>query len=194
MHSKVYLAFLILLGCSFSLSAQPKTITDFKLPSAIGSTEVALSDFKSEKGLVVIFTGNNCPYDKYYRQRIVNLSHQCAQSGLPFLLINSHPGAAENLSKMGSTAKIAGFDMPYLKDASQAVLRDFGAKKSPEAFLLKNSRGKFQVIYQGAIDNNPQVAADVKENYLLKSIEHFFAGKAPAQASVRPTGCIIRHH
>ena len=84
-----------------------------------------------------------------------------------------------------------GIDVPYLADKEQTVKASFGARKSPEVFLLKNNGGKFSIYYKGAIDNNPQVASDVKEQYLKQNIESLLKETSPVSGS-RPTGCIIK--
>ena len=38
-------------------------------------------------------------------------------------------------------------------------------------FLLKNTGGKYSLAYAGAIDDNPQVEKDAKQNYLKNAIK-----------------------
>ena len=67
-----------------------------------------------------------------------------------------------------------------------------GAKKSPEVFLLKNTGGKFMIVYQGALDDNPQMASDVKQNFLKTSIDKLLAGQKIDVPVMRAVGCSIR--
>lgn len=83
-------------------------------------------------------------------------------------------------------------DVPYLADKQQAVMTAFDARRSPEAFVLKPSGGKFQIIYKGAIDDNPQSAQAVTANYLPDAIEHVVSGKPLMTSQTRAAGCSIR--
>ncbi|MDZ7647240.1 MAG: hypothetical protein U5K54_08685 [Cytophagales bacterium] len=55
--------------------------------------------------------------------------------------------------------------IPYLADKDQKVMETFGARKSPEVFLLSTVTGKVTVVYNGAIDDNPQTANDVRQTF-----------------------------
>jgi hypothetical protein len=47
-------------------------------------------------------------------------------------------------------------------------------------------------MYRGAIDDNPQVASDVKHSFLKEAIESTLKGQNPLKSSVHPTGCMIK--
>ncbi|ELR68577.1 hypothetical protein C900_00245 [Fulvivirga imtechensis AK7] len=178
----------LLLVFGGSLSAQK--VSNFTLKDVRNNKQVSLSDFSNAKGVVVIFTSNVCPYSVYYEGRITQLIAQYKDKGIQFLLINSHTENKESESEMANKIAAWGLDVPYLADKDQQVLDAFKARKSPEVFLLKNN-GSFSIFYHGAIDNNPQVATDVKERYLKDNIEALLKGK-PAIAGGRPTGCMIK--
>ena len=179
---------LILVWCSLNCVAQVK---DFALEDVRNGKIVSLSDYTSAKGVVVIFTSNVCPYSVYYEGRITQLVADYSGRGVPFILINSHIEAKESKEDMANKISTWGLDVPYLADKQQAVMKQFGARKSPEIFLLKRNGGSFKVFYQGAIDNNPQVASDVKMQYLRKNIEALLSGKG-ATPGGRPVGCMIK--
>jgi hypothetical protein len=65
------------------------------------------------------------------------------------------------------------------------------AKKTPEVFLLKPTAGKFMVFYAGALDDNPQVGTDVKQDYLKNNIDKLLAGQL-SDENVRAVGCSVR--
>ncbi|MEM6522257.1 MAG: redoxin domain-containing protein [Bacteroidota bacterium] len=166
-------------------------VKDFRLTNVQDGDEVSLSQFGDSKGVAVIFTSNICPYAVYYEGRITQLVADYNSKGIQFLLINSHGEAKESEEEMANKISTWGLDIPYLSDKDQKVKSTFGARKSPEAFLLKNNNGKFSVFYKGAIDNNPQVASDVKEQYLKKNIESLLNNASPSSGG-RPIGCIIK--
>ncbi len=166
-------------------------VKDFKLLNVRNSSEVSLSQFSDAKGVVVIFTSNVCPYSVYYEGRITQLVADYQAKGIQFLLINSHKEPKESNAEMANKISTWGLDVPYLSDKDQSVMRAFRVRKSPEVFLLKNNGGSFSIFYKGAIDNNPQVANDVKAPYLKNNIEALLKGSSPSTGG-RPIGCTIK--
>jgi hypothetical protein len=166
-------------------------VANFNLPNVLNGQQVSLDTYPSCSGLLIIFTSNECPYDEHYRSRIKALASQYGDR-VPVLLVNPHTDAnesAEQMAKKGSTKSLG---IPYLADKDQKLMTALGATKSPQAFLLKNSGGKFNVVYTGAIDDNAQVEADVRHPYLKDAIEIMLSNQNIATKEVRPTGCTIR--
>ena len=138
---------------------QVKTeVSNFTLPSVDGQ-QVSLNQFSNEKGVIVVFTCNHCPFAKAYEDRIQALDTRFRPQGFPILAINpTDPIAYEedSFDKMKARATSRGYTFPYLADASQEISKKFGATKTPHVFVLSNDKGKFVVEYIGAIDDNPQ--------------------------------------
>ena len=82
--------------------------------------------------------------------------------------------------------------VPYLADKDQVVMGTMGAKKTPEVFLLAQVEGKFVVAYNGAIDDNPQTAKDVRQYFFKEAIEKVLANQKIETPNQRATGCTIR--
>src|SRR5687767_6208944 len=68
-------------------------IENFTLTNAISNQPVSLSNYASDKGVVLIFTSNYCPYSKLYEDRIIALANQFENQGIKFLLVNSNTSA-----------------------------------------------------------------------------------------------------
>jgi peroxiredoxin len=164
-------------------------ISNFSLPNVLNGQTVSLDTYPSCTGLVIIFTTNSCPYDEHYRNRIAKIA-QSYQDRVPVLLVNTDPG--ESMEAMQKKAQQLNLSMPYLADKDQVLMTSLEAKKSPEAFLLKNENGKFVVVYSGAIDDNAQVEADVRHNYLRDAIDILLTNQKIATPEVRPVGCNLR--
>jgi peroxiredoxin len=186
-HSGI-LATLLLIG---SVAALGQSIQNFSLVNVIDDKPVSLNNYSSAAGVVVIFTGNDCPFDQYYLDRIKALAKDYTLR-VPVLLINSHSGEKEASTAMKQYAQRCNITIPYLADKDQSVLNQFSARKSPEAFLLKNTAGKFSIVYKGALDDNPQTATEVQNTYLRTAIDNMLAGKKIEVNDVRPVGCSIR--
>lgn len=167
--------------------AQAQEIKSFSLTNVRDNKNVSLTDFSSP--LVVVFTSHDCPFDNYYKERLKELVNSYSGK-VQFLLVNSSVEAQESAEQMMIHYQDIG--APYLADKDQAVMDIFGAKKSPEAFLLSVSGGKYTVAYSGALDDNAQSSKDVKQSFLKDAIEKLLAGQKPGMATQRAVGCTVR--
>ena len=179
----------------FFLVGKAQSIADFELTDQVSGKQFKLSNHQNKKGVVVIFFSNDCPYTIHYVDRINHLQQTFKSSGVEFVLINSNsdeysPG--ESVDKMKKIASEYGLNLPYLSDKDQHVRNILGAKRTPQAFLLQPGSAGFTVVYQGAIDDNPQVETDVYHHYLNDAILSLLSGKPITQKMVRPTGCLIK--
>jgi peroxiredoxin len=172
-------------------SAFGQQVQNFTLPNVLNGQNVSLDTYPSCQGIVIIFTSNSCPYDEHYRNRIKKLVTDF-QDKVPVLLVNANTEPAESNENMIKKAQQLGIKIPYLADKDQLLMQRLGATKSPQAFLLKNNNGKFTIVYNGAIDDNAQVEADVKHAYLKDAIDIMLANQNVTTAEVRPAGCTIR--
>lgn len=170
---------------------QAQSVANFSLTNVINGTPVSLDTYPSCAGIVVVFTSNACAYDEHYRTRVNALAKQYADR-VPLLLINSGTETLESPDNMVRKAKQVGLAVPYLADKDQKVMQQFGATRTPQAFLLKNNGGSFSLIYQGAIDDNAQVPGDVRHNYLKDAIDIMLTNQSVETSQVRPVGCTIR--
>jgi hypothetical protein len=119
-----------------------------------------------------------------------------ADKGVQILLINSNSESdneEESIAEMKKKAMDHGFTFPYLADKEQVALALLEATRTPEAFLLIPAGGKFELVYQGAIDDSPQLAEQVRNPFLMNAIEDVLAGRKIERNYVRPTGCIIKN-
>ncbi len=166
-------------------------VASFSLKDA-GGKEVSLGDFNSGKALVVVFTNTTCPYAKLYENRLVNLAGIYAGKSVQFVFINPSIGGegGETLEDMAAKK----YSFPYLVDEGQKISAQFGATKTPEAFVLYNSGNGFVLKYKGAIDDNPQVETSVKNSYLKTVIDEVLANKTVTVLDKRPTGCMIKRY
>lgn len=116
-------------------------------------------------------------------------------SDVAFMMINPNDpreSQDDSMEAMRTKAAAWGMDIPYLADNDQTVAKIFGASKTPEVFVLTNKSSRYSVVYSGALDDNPQVAQDVNQNYLKQAIDASLQGKAINNAQKRPVGCMIK--
>ena len=167
------------------------TATDFKLKSVDGKM-YSMSDFKDAKGFIIVFTCNHCPFVKKYEDRINALAKKYKPQGYILLAINPNDPTVQpedSFELMKVRAKEKGFVFPYLFDDGQKIYPQYGATKTPHAFLLDKNH---IVRYIGAIDDNVDSADDVKEKYLENAITALENGKTPSPETTKAIGCSIK--
>lgn len=169
--------------------------SDFELENIDGKT-VSLADYTDNKGFIVVFTCNTCPYAKMYEQRIMELDTKYASKGFPVIAINPNdvdqqPG--DSMGEMKKRAKDKGYTFPYLRDDSQQVASSYGATKTPHVYVLnEEAAGKYKIEFIGAIDDSPRDASDVEKTYVEDAVDALLAGDKPAVTGARAIGCTIK--
>lgn len=185
-NNMIKIVFIILL--ILPIFAHAQVIGDFSLTDVRTGNEISLSSYSDKKAVVIFFTSINCPFDKYYVNRIGQFINNFSQKGVQVLMVNSIPSESLEDMKAGSL----NYEAPYLADRQQVVMKLLGASKSPEAIILVPVNGGFRNRYQGAIDNNPQVESDVKKAYLIQNLNDILTGNPKTYADILPVGCRIR--
>lgn len=195
---KEYFTLIALVLITLSMSAQPISVgsqaPNFSLKNVDGAT-VSLSDYASEKGVMVIFSCNPCPYVKAYEDRMIALHNEFAPQGYPVVFINPNDDVQQpedSMDKMRERASEKDYPFPYLKDEDQQVYQAYGATRTPEIFLLKNEGGSFVVAYTGTVDDNYKDALAVEEAYASNAVKALLAGKNPDPATTVAIGCGIK--
>ena len=159
----------------------------------VDGRELSIADAKGEKGTLVIFTCNHCPWVKAWETRIAEIGNAWQAKGIGVIAINSNDPAAypeDAFEEMQKRAKDRGMRYPYVVDATSEVARAFGASHTPEIFLFGKD-GK--LAYKGAVDDNAKEPEKVKEHFLADALEAVAAGKAPAMAETKALGCSIKY-
>lgn len=157
---------------------------------------VSLESLEStNKGAIVVFTCNHCPYSKLYEDRLVALDGKFAGKGYPVVAIN--PNDAEqypddSFDEMKKRSKKKGFTFPYLLDDTQAIAKAYGATRTPHVFLVNFSEGKAVVEYIGAIDDNAKEADSVEQKFLDDAVNALINGEKPTVTTTKAIGCGIK--
>ena len=170
-----------------------KAVSDFKLLATTGRM-VTLADYPKAKGFMVVFTCNHCPFAKVYFNRLNDLSKKYGALGVPLLAISSSDTVnfeEDGYGKMKEKTAKEHLTFPYLYDGSQATAVDFGAKKTPHAFVVWKENGKLVVKYAGAIDDNGAEPEKVVHHYLAEAVDALLAGKAVDVPETKSVGCTL---
>jgi len=174
-------------------------VEEFSLVNAVNNKRVSLSDYATQKGVVIIFSSHSCPYSKLYEDRIIQLANDFEQHNIKFILINPNcairGSAEESKEAMAKRAAEKNYSFPYLIDDNATNLQArFEASRTPECFVLKNIDGHFIIHYHGAIDDNPQIASDVSYNYLKEALTCLAHDKALRVNEKKAIGCMIKRY
>lgn len=140
---------------------------DFRLPATDGR-QVARDDFKTARGLLVMFICNHCPYVKHIRDGLAAFGRDYQARGLAIVAINANDVSAypdDRPEKMAEEARAAGYVFPYLYDATQSVAKTYRAACTPDFFLF-DRHGR--LAYRGQFDDSrpgngrPVTGADLR--------------------------------
>ncbi|HEX2020666.1 MAG TPA: thioredoxin family protein [Aurantimonas sp.] len=131
---------------------------DAELPGVDGKTH-RIFDHKGEKGLLVVFICNHCPYVKAVIDRLVRDAAELAPLGIGTVAISSNDADAypqDSFENMRVFAQAHDFPFPYLYDEDQSVARAYGAVCTPDFFGFNGDLG---LQYRGRIDASRKEAA-----------------------------------
>ena len=166
------------------------TAPDFKLPDTAGASW-SLADGDDSEATVVVFTCNHCPYALAWHDRIADAARDYAARGVRFLAVNPndakrYPG--DSLEAMRQRVAREDWPMPYLRDESQDVAHAYGAKTTPDVFVV-DAAGRLR--YRGAPDGDYDDPGRRAE-WLRAALDAVLRGEEPASAETKPVGCSIK--
>ena len=166
-------------------------LPDLELKDTDGKA-VRLDGQMGEKGLLIAFTCNHCPYAIAVWPRLIRQSRTFREMGVNTVAVNPniHPDYPED-SIPAMQEKIAewGIDFPYLADETQDAAKLFEAQCTPDIYLF-GPDGK--LYYHGRIDDYWKDEAKVTRQELAAAVEALAEGR-PAPQPQHPTiGCSIK--
>jgi peroxiredoxin len=131
---------------------------DFALAGVDGRTWT-LEQCRGEKGLLVMFICNHCPYVKAVRERLVRDAAELRDLGVNSVAIMSNDVQEypeDSFDNMRRVAAEFDFPFPYLLDESQAVARAYGAVCTPDFF---GYNADLELQYRGRLDESRKETA-----------------------------------
>jgi peroxiredoxin len=146
--------------------------------------ESSLEPLKGQNGTVLIFLSVQCPIDFGYVDRIERLVEDYRPRGINIVGISSN--ATETIDSIKQSTHR--FSFVILKDSGNKIADKFGARVTPEAFLLDATGNLF---YHGRIDNS-RAEGSVEVRDLRDAIEATLAGRSVPKAEAQAFGCTIK--
>lgn len=161
-------------------------------------TEKALKDYKLDKGLVVIFSCNTCPFVvgtpdfTGWERQYNDLFEKAKSMNIGFVVVNANEGKRGNEDSREAMIRHAeekGYKMSYLLDVNSTLANAFEAKTTPHVYLFNSD---LKLVYSGSVDNIWDNKRKTEVPYLLNAMNAITEGKKVKQSATPPKGCSIK--
>ena len=164
---------------------------DFTLMTPKGES-FTLAEQLGEKGLLIAFICNHCPYVVAIAERLAADAKTLQDEGINVLAVMSNDYddvAADAPPKMLAFAARYGFTFPYLVDEDQIVGKAYGAVCTPDFFGFDKDGG---LQYRGRIDDAGRGNGAGRTPELLNAMRKIAeTGNGPSQQTPS-MGCSIK--
>ncbi len=172
--------------CDFGWQA-----VDFNL-EGIDGRSYTLQDVRGDKGTLVMFICNHCPYVRTVIGRLVRDVAELQGLGIGAVAImpnDTEAYPADSFENMKVFAAENGFTFPYLIDRTQEVARAYGAICTPDFFGFDADLG---LQYRGRLDaSRVELVPDARRE-LFEAMQGVTAsGRGPSE-QIGSMGCSIK--
>ena len=173
--------------CEFGKSA-----IDFNL-MGVDRQQWTLEKCAGERGLLIFFISNHCPYVKAIRKKLVRDSRELMTLGINSVAIMPNDTVAypeDSFENMLRISKEFDFPFPYLLDETQEVARAYGAVCTPDFF---GYNAALELQYRGRLDAaGPKSDDEGQTRELFEAMKQIAeTGKGP-QNQIPSMGCSIK--
>ena len=166
----------------------------FELPNPAKNNELQnLENLKGEKGTLVMFICNHCPFVVHVIEKLAELYDDYKEKGIEFIAINSNDIAsypADSPELMIDFAEEKDFSFPYLFDESQSIAKAYNAACTPDFYFFDE---KLDLIYRGQMDDSrPGNQQEVTGEDLIIAFENLLVGQPQEELQKPSLGCNIK--
>jgi peroxiredoxin len=127
---------------------------NFYLKDTNSSEWFSFQDLKGEKGTLVVFICNHCPFVHHVIDEIHMIANDYRVQGIGMIAISSNDvtkfpqDSPELMTEFAFQNK---FEFPYLYDETQEVAKAYNAACTPDFYLFDNQD---QLVYHGQLDDS----------------------------------------
>lgn len=166
---------------------------NFILFDTVFRQKVSLQQLKGEKGTVIFFICNHCPFVIHVNNELVKLANFYKQKGINFIAISSndvenYPQDSPELMRV--VAKENQYPFPYLYDETQEVAKTYDAACTPDNYVFDKD---LKLVYRGQLDDSrPENGVDATGKdirYALDCLINEIENDEPQKPSI---GCGIK--
>jgi peroxiredoxin len=165
----------------------------FKLFDVISQKPLGLDDIKGEKGTLIMFICNHCPYVKHVIDELVQIGKDYMPRGIGAVAISSndvinYPDDSPDKMKIWAAEK--DFPFPYLYDETQEVAKAYDAACTPDLYLFDEN---LKLVYRGQLDDSrPKNDVPVTGQDLREAIDQLLSGEEIPKEQKPSAGCNIK--
>ena len=169
------------------------TAPDFALINTVDNTLVALNEAKGEKGTVIMFICNHCPFVIHVNKELVCLANEYQKKGINFIAISSndienYPQDAPEFMKQ--VALKEHYPFPYLFDETQQVAKAYDAACTPDFYVFD---GDLKAVYHGQLDDSrPGNGKPVTGEDIRNSLDNLLENNPVIEHQKPSVGCGIK--
>ncbi|SFU43792.1 Peroxiredoxin [Pustulibacterium marinum] len=166
---------------------------DFSLLNTVDQNTLSLTDIKGEKGTVIMFICNHCPFVKHVDDGMISLANDYVPKGISFAAISSndvenYPDDSPELMK--KTAEELGYPFPYLYDETQEVAKAYDAACTPDFYIFDKD---LKLVYRGQLDGSrPQNGIPVTGEDMRTALDALLSGNEILTLQKPSLGCNIK--
>ncbi|TLF45690.1 thioredoxin family protein [Maribacter aurantiacus] len=166
---------------------------EFSLLDTVSGETKSLEQLKGEKGTVIMFICNHCPFVIHVNPKITELAKDYQRKGIGFIAISSndiknYPQDAPEL--MTVKAKEEGYPFPYLYDETQDVAKSFDAACTPDFYLFDQD---LSLVYRGQLDDSrPENGVPLTGKDLSNAMDAVINGTKVDELQKPSIGCNIK--
>lgn len=173
--------------CEFGAPA-----VDFTLPG-VDRQQWTLDKCRGERGVLVMFISNHCPYVQAIRHKLVRDTRELMVLGINSVAIMPNDTVnypEDSFANMVKAAYEFDFPFPYLLDESQQVARAYGAVCTPDFF---GYNADLELQYRGRFDAaGPKSGDDAQVRELFEAMRQVAETGQGPQHQVPSMGCSIK--
>jgi thiol-disulfide isomerase/thioredoxin len=130
------------------------TAPNFSLIDTVSDQMLHLNDIKGEKGTVIMFICNHCPFVIHVNSEIIHIAKDYQNKGINLIAISSndvvnYPQDGPKLMK--KVAVEAKYSFPYLYDETQEVAKAYNAACTPDFYFFDTD---LKLVYRGQLDDS----------------------------------------
>lgn len=165
----------------------------FQLVDVVSGKTRGLSEVKGEKGIVVMFICNHCPYVIHVQRELVKVANEYQKKGVGFVAISSNDVSKypdDSPEFMRIQAGREEFPFPYLYDETQDVAKAYRAECTPDIFVFDHG---LKCVYRGRLDEaTPGNDKPVNGKDLRAALQALTTGKSITKEQFPSMGCNIK--
>lgn len=166
---------------------------NFYLKDTNSNDWLSFEDCKGEKGTVVFFICNHCPFVLHVIDEMIRIVNDYRVQGIGFVAISSndivkYPQDAPE--EMTEFAYKNDFEFPYLFDESQEVAKAYQAACTPDFYLFDELN---KLVYRGQMDDSrPGNGVSVSGSDLRSAIDGIVSGRGINPEQKPSIGCNVK--